>query len=55
MRCEDYNQYSVLCISCNYPYDINCSKDVDVTPNTNNDNSFKKECISQDLGENKNE
>lgn len=55
MKCEDYNQYSVLCISCNYPYSINCSKDVDVMINPNKDNSVKKENLSQNLGGNKNE
>lgn len=55
MRCKDYNEFSVLCISCNYPYDINCSKNIDVTPNTNKDNTVKKECLRKDLGENKNE
>lgn len=29
MKCKDYNEYSVLCLSCAFPADIKCSKEFD--------------------------
>ncbi len=31
MKCETYNQFSVLCQACNYPQKIACSKKVEET------------------------
>lgn len=30
MRCIDYNKYSVLCLSCNFPNNIACSKEINL-------------------------
>jgi hypothetical protein len=33
-KCEEYNQYSVLCQGCNYPTDIKCCKEPPSTKST---------------------